>query len=530
MTERVLLVSGATEWREALEIALELRGAVVAHNESGSQAAKRVSTFKPTLAVIHADAPARAAPDDNSSRTAICAQVATRLRQADSRLLIMLLCSVPDDGLAALARSIRPSEILIDRGLDVDHLADSMRSAQRRMSPEKVEKEALPASATIEITIRETEIDYEARVGQLAKRFDPVPWHGQREVKEIDGEFKKYEADPRIFKAIGNTLIPATSRRLHASLFDSRHKSALEFCRKEMAPEGIVHYRFIVPADELEYVPFELVATENGKEYMREEYLREIVPIVRKLTVKEQHNDPDRPLTTRHNDGRAVLFLKAPVQGALRVDGHYFKGQEVAKLEELKHLDREMHGVIEIYGENQVAMVDLTKATDPVEAMRDAFKRGPYEVIHFAGHSVRSDVGNEVFLALPGSQERYGVLQSYSVDDFARRAAECDARLVILSSCESSSCRTLLRMAAFGVPAVTGFRWPVDDRDAAMFTPELHRELFVEHKPIVRAFHAALIKLKENSPGRLTWFSPVLMMQRSTWHDYSLEVISACST
>jgi hypothetical protein len=78
-------------------------------------------------------------------------------------------------------------------------------------------------------------------------------------------------------------------------------------------------------------------------------------------------------------------------------------------------------------------------------------------------------------------------------------------------------------MAAFGVPAVAGFRWPVDDRDAAVFAPALHHELFNKHQPIICAFHAALMTLKEKSPGRITRFSPILMLQNAKWQDYRME-------
>jgi len=178
-----------------------------------------------------------------------------------------------------------------------------------------------------------------------------------------------------------------------------------------------------------------------------------------------------------------------------------------------------------VHGEDRVKEIDLTKDSNPRQAIVDALDEGPYNVIHFAGHSVRSDVGGEVFLALPGLLP--GILQPYSVDDFARRAADADARLVILSSCENCSCRTLLRMAAFGVPAVAGFRWPVDDEDAAVFAPALHHELFKNQRPIIRAFYAALMTLKESAPGRITRFSPILMLQNSKWQDYRLEVMAA---
>lgn len=94
--------------------------------------------------------------------------------------------------------------------------------------------------------------------------------------------------------------------------------------------------------------------------------------------------------------------------------------------------------------------------------------------------------------------------------------------MVILSSCEGASCRALSRLAASGVPAVAGFRWKVDDRDAALFTPALHKALRQGDRPVpvLRAFHEALRALKEPGQERLTWFSPVLMLQSTDWYEY----------
>jgi CHAT domain-containing protein len=176
-----------------------------------------------------------------------------------------------------------------------------------------------------------------------------------------------------------------------------------------------------------------------------------------------------------------------------------------------------------LYGAPNVKTVILQSGQDAIKQIEAAFDGALFDVVHFAGHSVRSDTTNDVFLVLPGSQKRSAI--PYNAEDFARRAAEANARLVILSSCEGASCRALARMAAVGIPAVAGFRWKVDDRDAALFTPALHKALRTgQHAvPVAHAFHEALRAVKEPAQERLTWFSPVLMLQRTVWHDYTLE-------
>jgi CHAT domain-containing protein len=218
-----------------------------------------------------------------------------------------------------------------------------------------------------------------------------------------------------------------------------------------------------------------------------------------------------------------VLFILADVTGSLSVANHRFKGNDAIPLAELKHIHDEMAQTVAVYGEINVETVILQPGQDTIKQIETAFDGALFDVIHFAGHSVRSDTTNDVFLALPGLQKRSAI--AYNAEDFARRAAEANARLVILSSCEGASCRALSRMAASGIPAVAGFRWKVDDRDAALFTPALHKALRTgEHPvPVVEAFHEALRAVKVPAQERLTWFSPVLMLQRTVWHDYTLE-------
>jgi CHAT domain-containing protein len=111
------------------------------------------------------------------------------------------------------------------------------------------------------------------------------------------------------------------------------------------------------------------------------------------------------------------------------------------------------------------------------------------------------------------------------LEDFAQLVSDRDTRLVILSSCEGTSGLAISRMASWGVPAVVGFRWPVDDGDACLFTIAFHAQLHEGgvNRPVSIAFHKALLTLKKYAPMRLTGFSPVLMIQRSTWHDFALE-------
>ena len=128
-----------------------------------------------------------------------------------------------------------------------------------------------------------------------------------------------------------------------------------------------------------------------------------------------------------------------------------------------------------LYPAELFKVLTLLPDVDNVAAIKDAFAGNTFDIVHFAGHSVRADATGKVFLAFPASAGRR--VFPFDAEDFARLASESDTQLVILSSCEGTSGLALSRMASRGVPAVAGFRWPVDDEDASLFTTEFHREL-----------------------------------------------------
>ena len=118
----------------------------------------------------------------------------------------------------------------------------------------------------------------------------------------------------------------------------------------------------------------------------------------------------------------------------------------------------------------------------------------------------------EVFLLLPGAEGPVAL----RVQDFAHAAQEGGARLVVLSSCEGTSPDAVFRLAQAGVPAAIGFRWEVDDKEAAEFTLHLHQAL-ARGEAVGRAFHRAVSRLKAIHVDSPTFASPVLMVQDEDW-------------
>ncbi|HUB45628.1 MAG TPA: CHAT domain-containing protein [Acetobacteraceae bacterium] len=509
MTRPVLLISADASWLDALEVSLEDAREVGEFSTSRNQLEQKLGPDRYSLAVIHADRPSRGVAP--GGRVVACREIAKALREGtafcagDAALPIVCLSSLPDEQLNSALGDVPVSEQMIA------HDSDAMATVRELLiARERLASRALPraTSGQIEITVRQAMIEMVAQVGATVKPFPAGEWYGRPDLEDIDVEFRVREHGV----GIKEVDIMLARNRLHRHLLGSRLGEALKFCRDNTIDNTSVQVRFVVEPDDLEHVPFELAGTAN-----RDEYLRDVYPTARKLHVGLLHRDPDRCLRPLVPPSPSILLIIADTQGRLEKEGHTFKGADHIDLAPLGYLTDERRRLVKLHG-TRIKVVRLRPGS-AAETLEAALEAGPYDVIHFIGHSAKSDVVNEVFLALPGDSA--GQVEAYSADWFARGAADADARLVILSSCENCSSRSMLRLASFGIPAVIGFRWPVNDFDASRFTPLLHRKLYVERLPVARAFHKTLVEFK----GRdyLTRFSPILMLQTRLWHEFAME-------
>lgn len=162
---------------------------------------------------------------------------------------------------------------------------------------------------------------------------------------------------------------------------------------------------------------------------------------------------------------------------------------------------------------------------DPSKAIRDALSvsedapiKPKYDIIHFAGHSLTAD--GQTLLVLPGATS--GEAYAMPVEQFAEYVAPTSARLVYLSSCQGGSAQSVVHLAQRGVPHVIGFRWDVQDRDAADFAVQFYTELMGKDKwaTISAAFqstcNAVYTKLQRKDETPI-WASPILIAQADNW-------------
>ena len=155
---------------------------------------------------------------------------------------------------------------------------------------------------------------------------------------------------------------------------------------------------------------------------------------------------------------------------------------------------------------------------DVVHDLTEALKRGPWHLVHFVGH------GRTVTKPKGSKPEQTGELVLCSQDrttiDFetlAMQLKERDTRLMFLSACQTGQGAFLSSAAFYMVPAIIGYRWPIQDARAREFAQVFYDALLRPEKAtrhsVERAFVAARASVYESFPTECSWASPSLLHQ-----------------
>jgi len=134
-----------------------------------------------------------------------------------------------------------------------------------------------------------------------------------------------------------------------------------------------------------------------------------------------------------------------------------------------------------------------------------------YDVLHYAGHStIDPYTPHRSFLHLSASANGgYGDISSAEISHLGLSST----RLVVLSSCSSTSDRSMRKRAPFGLggaflaagaSAVVGALWPVEDAPTLGFMSELHRFLVTGLAPVDALRETQLLALRSGDPELAT--------------------------
>jgi CHAT domain len=292
-------------------------------------------------------------------------------------------------------------------------------------------------------------------------------------------------------------------------------------------------FRFHVSEPNLFGTPFEAMVRLSGvggdgplDEFRQNPFMLLYAPITRRIRVnsisrvqvkKKMNNTLPKLLFIRAQAGEhPVSQTDYDLLTVKQLDGEL----QVLEFKKLANIDRERSELCS-YDKTHVELRELdlstTRGAEPAsKTISDLLSKERFDIIHFAGHSITTSDGLTL-LVLPGMQP--GEAEELIAESFADLAAKSGAQLVYLSSCQGSSANSVASLAQREVPCVLGFRWDVDDADAADFAKRFYGGLFQERLSVCKAFRDACFggyRPSDIETSRI-WVSPILASQSENW-------------
>jgi len=522
---RLLVVSSDSRWRYYLEHGLgrmpdmEVEGTDTCTTALDQLQAKAAGHFSAVL--IDGAAPTGCTPEEvefeigsfvSSLRGRKCQE--NGAPAAECKLPVLLWSSYPADGLSRIASRFESTLLLSNDTYEAIGAALAAVTARygKKADYACVELEIGPTSFNVRVSVEGKGVitqfgrtsAWRPTLQNLEEKFRTWAL-----LRRYAGQQPRYADDWRM-------QLEEAGQRLAEELNYNQLGAAVSECLNHVDEIRKVHFRFCLLSSDVDATfPFVNVPFELLYDSVKKDFVRLLSPVARRMDLRAAHRTATSLAAARTFPGR-LLFIKSDAHGSIEVEGTTFGGQPQLVLPKLAWLDREFDAIATARGVGITDRLDLKAGTDCVQALQDELEKcagKPAEMVHFSGHSVRSDDGS-VYLVLPGYQA--GQLRLLPISDFADWSREAKLQLVILSSCESSRPDSVFRLAQVGIPAAIGFRWEVADGEAAYFTGKLHDGL-AKKVPLARAFHAALSEVRREYLGSPTFASPMLVIQDDEW-------------
>lgn len=156
-------------------------------------------------------------------------------------------------------------------------------------------------------------------------------------------------------------------------------------------------------------------------------------------------------------------------------------------------------------------LTQSSKKQSYFDRMEDALtEHGPWHLVHFAGHSYYDKANDTGYIFVPGPTGPKAV----SADGFAMNLRLADTRFVYLSSCKSGGADFVYELAKKEIPSILGFRWDIEDAEAAEHAQLFYKNLFDEEKILEYAFFRTRTKMYSRHPGHRIWCAAMLIIQK----------------
>jgi hypothetical protein len=523
MPEKMLVIASDPQWLAATQLLLDSPDS--ADGESGliacadDQAAKDALSADVAgtigVAIIYGYHAGASTPLERATEGYGARELAIELRAIRRRLPILFVAPVRLDLLQRYAAGIDIVEVISEESMD------AVRAALARM--QKVPAEPQPwAQVDIFIDVESIRVKVMLANGQVLADM-PV---GSDMASWLMDEQEEFGPEWQLYLHEGNSVrehddwrrrMRSVGERLHQYLITDPQRTAIENCLERVRTMENIHFRFITDCERFADVPFEAL-----RDRVRDKFVRDMSPLARRIVLRPQQStvaanafpDVASVVAGKGGDGVKVLVILSDTKtGILRVAHHTFHNKDSVSFKRILDLKDELENISKAWngkqGSNLTART-LSTGQDSVSALEDAVGQGPWHIVHYCGHSVRADDG-EVFLVLPGNEPME--LTGVAIERFAQILRGAKVPLLVLSSCEGASSRSLFRVAQEGVPATIGFRWEVLSKEAQTFSERLHGNL-ADGKSIGKAYLDAVRALKPDCPAFL---SAMLVVQQEAW-------------
>jgi hypothetical protein len=521
---RLLVVSPDAKWIEYLQLGLEPLGIEVVAGPVTRSADKSVSALgsgpqNPFAGVLIS---ALATPGQSQNDALLeTKDVLAALRKASGSVPILLWSPYPSERLASIASGFTGTVMLTN---------DAPAALKASLAGASPDTGLPPRAANVELQIGATNIRTEVALdGKPVGIPSSRDWSGRYKMKQLEDQFVTWaplQHDGGTSRYTDNWLqtlrVAGEDISYETDYTGTALSEAITYCLEKVKTLDLIHFRFnlLSPGPDtpnpFAHVPFEMLYDPNKKNFVRA-----LAPVSRRICLSSESRTATAVENTKPLIGH-VLFVKSDAHGSYESSGPSFRGKRKLSLRPLEALNDEFDAVKKSRTDAGRAPPELLELAVGGAALTQLQERlaasqsdttPTLQIIHYAGHSTKAD-DDTTYLILPGAVE--GELKPLRMSEFATWGRKAGVQLVILSSCESSGPEAVFRLSQTGIPAVIGFRWEVNDKEAAFFTGRVHKAL-AEGLPLARAFYVAVNAVGNEYEKSPTFASPMLAVQDDEW-------------
>ncbi|MFQ5758589.1 MAG: CHAT domain-containing protein [Candidatus Bathyarchaeia archaeon] len=206
-----------------------------------------------------------------------------------------------------------------------------------------------------------------------------------------------------------------------------------------------------------------------------------------------------------------ILLVASNISGQTRL-----RNERDVSLGNLNQVDREVNELKEELEKlNIVGRVEVINSPHATKenVQNKMAEQINWHILHYAGHSFYDGENSAFFFRkasggiIPRAQ-----LDALYVEELGNLVEESSIRLVFLSSCQSAEMDFVSELVKRMIPAVVGFRWVVDDKQAKNHALTFYKNLF-ERRSLEQAFVETRRQMRSTYFKQRIWVSPVLVVK-----------------